>query len=76
MWFEALLGLKINLSKSEIFHVGGSGNVEVLATELGCKVETLPTTYLGLPLGASCKSIGMWDSNKERFRRRLAIWKR
>ena len=58
MWFEALLGLKINLSKSEIFLVGGNENVEALAAELGCKVGTLPTTYFGLPLGALHKSIG------------------
>ena len=49
MWFEAFLGLKINLSKNEIFPVGGSENVEALAPKLGCKVGTLPTTYLGLP---------------------------
>ena len=76
MWFEALIGLKINLGKSEIFHVGGSENVEALTTELGCKEGTLPTTYLGLPLEALHKSAGMWDPIEERFRRKLAIWKR
>ena len=62
--------------KSEIFPIGGRENVEALTAELGCKVRTLPTTYLGLPLGALHKSVGMWDSIKERFMRRLAIWKR
>ena len=74
MWFKALLGLKINLGKSKIFPVGRSENVEALTAELGCKVGTLPTTYLGLPLGAPHKSTGMWDPIEER--RRLAIWKR
>ena len=51
MWFEALSGLKINLGKNEIFPIRGRENVEALTTKLGCKVGTLPTTYLGLPLG-------------------------
>ena len=76
MWFEALLGLKINLGKSEIFPIGGRENAEAFTVELGCKAGTLPTTYLGLPLGAPHKSVGIWDLFEERFRRRLAIWKR
>ena len=57
MWFEAFTGLRINLSKSEIIPVGTVSNVETLAIELGCGVGSLPTTYLGLPLGAPHKSI-------------------
>ena len=52
MWFEALLRLQINLGKSNIFPIGGKENVEALMAELGCKTDLLPTTYLGLPLGA------------------------
>lgn len=29
--------------------------------ELGCQVERLPYTYLGLPLGTSFKLLAMWD---------------
>ena len=76
MWFAALSGLKINLSKSEIFAIGERENIEVLTAELGCKAGSLPTTYLGLPLGASHKSVMIWDTIEERFRRRLATWKR
>ena len=36
--FEAVLGLKINLTKSKLVHVGG---VEVLAHILGCRVSSL-----------------------------------
>ena len=61
MWFEALLGLKINLGKSEIISMGGSENVEALAAELGCKVGTLPTTYLASPLGPHISQLG-WGS--------------
>ena len=52
MWFEAMSGLKINLNKSEIIPIGPVANVEELASELGCKVGSLPTSYLGFPLGA------------------------
>ena len=58
MWFEGLLGLKINFGKSKIFPIGGRENVEALTTELGCKVGTLLTTYLGLPLRTSTSQSG------------------
>ena len=58
MWFEAISGLSINLNKSEIFLVGRVENVEVLASELGCKVGTLPSTYLGLPFGCFAQVSG------------------
>ena len=76
MWFEALSGLKINLEKSELIPVGRVSNVDSLADELGCKVGSLPTTYLGLPLGAHCKSVAVWDGVEECFRKRLTYWKR
>ena len=76
MWFEAISGLKVNLDKSELFLVGIVENVEELASELGCKVGRLPSTYLGMPLGAPFKSMAIWDGVEERFRNRLAMWKR
>ena len=51
-------------------------NAESLAVELGCKIGSLPTVYLGLPLGAKRNSLEVWDGVEERFRRRLALWKR
>ena len=55
--FEAVSGLKINLSKSEAISIGTVGNVQALADIMGCKAASLPITYLGLPLGARFKSI-------------------
>ena len=75
MWFKALSGLKINLDKSEIIPMGTVDNVEELASELGCKVGSFPTPYLGLPLSAKHKALEVWDSIEERFRKRLASWK-
>ena len=57
MWFEAILGLKINLDKSELIPVGRVSNVMELAIVFGCKVGALPTTYLGLPLEAAHNSV-------------------
>ena len=76
MWFEAVSGLRINLEKSELIPVGRVENIDDLAIDFGCRVGSLPSTYLGLPLGAPFKSVIVWDGVEERFRRRLAIWKR
>ncbi|RVW67933.1 hypothetical protein CK203_064387 [Vitis vinifera] len=73
---RSISGLRINLNKSEILPVGRVENAELLAAELGCKVGSLPSTYLGLPLGASHKSVMVWDGMEERMRKRLALWKR
>jgi hypothetical protein len=74
--FEAALGLKVNLAKSNLIPVGTVDQVEILAGILGCGVATLPIKYLGLPLGASYKSIHKWDSVINKIEQRLASWKR
>ena len=51
LWFEAALGLRINLAKSEIIPIGEVVEIDELAVELGCRVGSLPSQYLGLPLG-------------------------
>ena len=76
MWFEAVLGLRINLEKSELIPVGRVENIDDLASEFGCRVGSLPSTYLGLPLGAPFKTVSVWDGVEERFCKRLAMWKR
>ena len=76
MWFEAICGLKVNLDKSELIPLGRVENVDDLAGELGCKVGSFPSSYLGMPLGASFNSVAAWDGIEERFRKRLAMWKR
>ena len=76
MWFEACLGLRISLEKSELIPTDRMHNIEDLALELGCKVGGLPSCYLGMPLGPPFKSVVVWDGVEERFRKRLAMWKR
>lgn len=69
--FEAVLGLKVNLAKSEVVLVGNVDNVDGLVGILRCGVASLPSKYLGLLLGASlAKSI--CDEVIEKIECRLA----
>lgn len=43
--------------------------MEDLALELGCKVDSLPTSYLRLMLGAKHNSIAIWDGGVTRFKK-------
>jgi len=73
---EAVSGLRINLDKSELVPIGEVEDVESLAHILGCRIGSLPMTYLGMPLGASFKSISIWNGVIEKVERRLASWKK
>jgi hypothetical protein len=73
--FEAVFGLKINLTKSELVLVGNVNNVNGLANILGCTVSSLLVNYLGLLLGASFKAKYIWDGIIEKIERRLARWR-
>ncbi|RVW89588.1 hypothetical protein CK203_036425 [Vitis vinifera] len=64
------VGLRINLEKSELIPVGRVENIDDLDLDFGCRLGSLPSTYLGLPLGVPFKSVTVWDGVKERFRRR------
>ena len=70
------MGLKINLTKSELIPMGRAENLDELALILGCKVGVLPTTYLGLPFGAPFNSLVVWAGVEERLHKRLVLWKR
>uniref|UniRef100_M1A801 Reverse transcriptase zinc-binding domain-containing protein n=1 Tax=Solanum tuberosum TaxID=4113 RepID=M1A801_SOLTU len=70
--FDAVSGLHINWGKSFIYPIN---TVEDLAEKLGGKVGELPTTYLGMPLGAKSKSKNIWSGVIERCEKRLAYWK-
>ena len=76
LYFEALSGLRINLDKSIILPVGNVDNLNQLACELGCRVGSLPSSYLRLPLGSKMNSTRVWEGIEEKIRRRLAAWKR
>lgn len=35
--------------------------MQILAENLGCQVASLPTNYLGIPLGAQNNELEMWS---------------
>nr|XP_016438177.1 PREDICTED: uncharacterized protein LOC107764153 [Nicotiana tabacum] len=72
--FEALSGLYINKQKSIIYPVNHVSNIEELAGIIGCSIGSLPTTYLGLPLGSKFKSYDIWNGVVENFEKRLTSW--
>jgi hypothetical protein len=74
--FEAVAGLKVNMSKSALIPVGSRSEIDQLANVLGCGLGDLPLKYLGLPLGASFKLKAMWSDLEDLMSRRLAPWKR
>ena len=63
--FEAVTGLKVNMNKSEMVPIGEVVRVEDLAVLLSCHVGSLPLQYLGMPLGASYKALGVWNPIRE-----------
>jgi hypothetical protein len=70
--FEAVSGLKVNLTKSSLIPVGSLDDVDQLAGNLGCGTVDLPLKYLSLPLGASFKLKAIWRDLEDLMARRLA----
>lgn len=53
---EACSGLEMNWRKSSISPIKEVQQIEVLVSILKCKVEELPTVFLGMPLGLKHKT--------------------
>nr|XP_016438073.1 PREDICTED: uncharacterized protein LOC107764061 [Nicotiana tabacum] len=73
--FEGVSGLHINWRKSNIFPINEVNNMEQLTQILGGEVGSLPTVYLGMPLGARSKSKEIWNSVIEQCEKKLSRWK-
>ncbi|WMV52976.1 hypothetical protein MTR67_046361 [Solanum verrucosum] len=73
--FEAISGLHVNWQKSCLFPVNQVNNMQGLVDNLGCQVASLPTKYLGMPLGAKNKELEEWSEVLERSERKLTRWK-
>ncbi|XP_059310774.1 uncharacterized protein LOC132062161 [Lycium ferocissimum] len=59
--FEAISGLHVNWNKSFLYPVNQVTDLQFLASNLGCQTESLPTKYLGMPLGANHKAQEIWN---------------
>jgi len=73
--FEGISGLHINWRKSHIYPINEVYNMEQLTFVLGGEVGSLPTTYLGMPLGARSKSKEIWNSVIEKCEKKMSRWK-
>ncbi|EOY33142.1 Uncharacterized protein TCM_041125 [Theobroma cacao] len=68
--------MKINFNKSYLLRVGVVENqLRKWAGKIACKLDSLPTTYLGMPLEARHNSIAVWRPVIDKFKSRLAGWK-
>ncbi|XP_059623114.1 uncharacterized protein LOC132266277 [Cornus florida] len=76
VYFQTVSGLKVNMGKSVLVHVGEVQEVASLAAVIGCGTSSFLISYLGLPLGDSSRSVGSWNPVIKRFERRLAGWKK
>ena len=70
--FQAFIGLKVNVEKSEIIPIGDVSNIQSLANILQCRVGSLPMIYLGMPLGTLYKTAFIWNLILERMEKKLS----
>ncbi|KAG5619658.1 hypothetical protein H5410_004876 [Solanum commersonii] len=77
--FEGVSGLHINWQKSCLYPVNQVPNMQILAENLGCQVASLPTKYLGMPVGAKNKELEVelarWKSQYLSLGSRLTLIK-
>lgn len=74
--FSLMTPLDINFFKSSL--VSWEGNVswvERMSSLLGCRLENLLITYLGMPLDGSCKKIEVLEPILVRIKAKLSIWR-
>ncbi|XP_077239712.1 uncharacterized protein LOC143880611 [Tasmannia lanceolata] len=75
--YEIVTGLRSNFSKSRLYAMNiDEAEASRLANIMGCPLESLPSSYLGLPLGMGRPHKSEWDPIVERIERRLDTWKR
>lgn len=72
---EVATRLTVKWSKLTISPVGVVVGIEAMADVFGCEVVSLPSSYLGLPLGAKSASSSIWNPVIEKLGSRLARWK-
>ena len=70
--FENLFGLKINFEKSELIPLNlSTQEASLLASQLNCKISTLPITYLGVPLHWKKLVVSDWFPLVDKIEKKL-----
>ena len=74
--FEKLSGLKINFHKSELFYFGQAKEcLDQYSSIFGCKLDSFPVKYLGIPMHFRKLSNNDWKVIEQRIERKLSSWK-
>jgi hypothetical protein len=74
--FEAISGLKVNFSKSQLVGVNVPASwLSEAASVLSCRLGCLPFVYLGLPIGGDPRRLSFWELLINRIQSRLSGWK-
>ncbi|XP_015948915.1 uncharacterized protein LOC107473843 [Arachis duranensis] len=74
--FELMSGLSINFDKSSLIPINCEEQwAQNMCQLLGCKGESLPVKYLGIPLGANLRLVKTWKPIIDRVEEKLSLWK-
>lgn len=74
--FEALSGIRINFSKTELFSLHTSAEFTQAAAQLfGCQIGKFPLKYLGLPLHNRKLALKDWNFLITKLEHKLQNWK-
>nr|XP_029145738.1 uncharacterized protein LOC114924657 [Arachis hypogaea] len=75
-WFELMSGLSINFDKSSLIPLNCEEQwVQRMCSLWGCKEDTLPVKYLGVPLGANPRLVKTWKPIIDKVEEKLSLWK-
>ncbi|XP_077249126.1 uncharacterized protein LOC143888564 [Tasmannia lanceolata] len=75
--YELISGQRSNFHKSKMYALNiPSAEALEMAGILGCDLDYLPASYLGLPLGVSKPDKTIWEPIIEKIGGRLDTWKR
>jgi len=75
VYFEAISGLHINWNKSHLYPINVVPEMDHLSQIMGGAIGTLPSIYLGMPLGAEYRSIDIWNPILEKCEKKLTRWR-
>ncbi|XVE62138.1 hypothetical protein DITRI_Ditri06bG0094800 [Diplodiscus trichospermus] len=71
--FQVALGSRINFHKSKLYGIDSAQQIiGEWASQIYCKADTLPTSYLGFPLGAKVNATSIWQPMVDKFHKMLS----
>ncbi|XP_057803173.1 uncharacterized protein LOC131018471 [Salvia miltiorrhiza] len=72
---EKLSGLSVNFEKSSLFGIGIPSPICLqLASVIGCKLDSLPTKYLGIRIGSRLNRASEWSFVEEKIKQKIIKW--